>query len=59
MASNHQRPDPPTVEWSPPGDQPSREERAADLRVNATLEDRGRAVPQTVQVAYVQPKRRR
>lgn len=39
--------------------QPSREELAEDLRIDATLEQLGRAVTRTVDSEYYKPKGRR
>ena len=53
------QPDKPTVKLIHPSYSPSREELAEDLRVDATLEELGKAVTRTVKVEYYKPKRAR
>ena len=49
----------PTVKLLHPSYQPSREELEEDLRVDATLEELGKAVTRTVNVEYYKPVRKR
>lgn len=49
----------PTVKLVDSSYSPSREELAQDLRVDASLEELGKAVTQTVNVEFYKPKRER
>lgn len=53
------KPEPPTVKLIHPSYSPSRQELEEDLRVNATLEELGKAVTRTVNVECYKPKRAR
>lgn len=59
MKKRNKRPDIPTVRLIDSGYSPSREELAEDLRVNATLEELGKAVTRTVNVEFYKPRRKR
>lgn len=52
-------PEPPVVDVIHPSYQPSKAELEEDLRVNATLEELGKALTRTVKVRYVKPRKRR
>ena len=51
------KPDTPIIKLIHPSYQPTREELAEDLRIDATLEELGKAVTRTVKVEYYKPKR--
>ena len=53
------QPEPPVVELIHPSYQPSKAELEEDLRLDATLEELGKAVTRTVRVRYVKPRRQR
>ena len=53
------KPEPPTVKLIHPCYSPSRQELEEDLRVNATLEELGKAVTRAVNVECYKPKRAR
>lgn len=53
------KPEPPTVKLIHPFYSPSHQELEEDLRVNATLEELGKAVTRTVNVECYKPKRAR
>ncbi|MCY4596806.1 MAG: hypothetical protein OXC19_18655 [Bryobacterales bacterium] len=52
-------PDPPVVDLIAPSYQPNAKELREDLRINATMEELGKAVTRTVKVRYVKPRKRR
>lgn len=53
------RPGVPTVKLVSSSYQPTKAELAQDLRVDATLEELGKAVTRTVNVEFYKPKRER
>lgn len=59
MAKPRRRVKGPTVKLIDQSYSPSREELAADLRVDASLVELGKAVTRTVNVEFYKPKRER